>query len=444
MRKIYLCRTAAIAGLVVLGAFASAFFDPTIAISRAVTGNALTIHYKGAHARTIELLINGQSMATRTVNPNDSSGNAYFSIDPLAMQDGQNTVEIKIYSVKGRLLGIKKSTIDAGTVAEAPFFMKAPSMGQTVQGSVRISVGMSQSFTSPYVSFFIDNKLRSFSNTPPFTFDWDTTSEPNGWHTLQSWLVSNSETYKTQSLKVFVNNPGGMTPRESQSQVEPAKTNPVKSTVKPMPVKTAPKASQTQPKVSGLVGMNQIHSHLYGSAQSTKPIVVAGPSMAGPRQLIPKYVTANSLKKNAVALAEPEARFVSITNGTRLMSSNSAYMTGTFSILLNGAFVPFDVQPRIDQGIPMTPIRYLLQQDGGTVRWDNLTKTVTAKDEGKSLWVRIGDNIAKVNSAEMTLDKAPYIDGSRAIVPLSFIRDALKVDVQYDKTTNHVLITSRK
>lgn len=452
MRKIYLCRTAAIVGLVVLGAFASAFFDPTISISRAMTGTALTIHYNGTHARTVELLINGQSMATRTVDPANASGEAYFSIDPLALQDGENTLEIKLFNKSGRLVATKKSTIDAGTVVQAPFFMKLPKMGQTVQGAVRITLGMTQAFTSPYVSFFIDDKLRSFSNTPPFTYNWDTTSEPNGWHTLQSWLVSDSETYKTQSLKVFVNNPGGMTPREDQTNpaTKPADPQPTQKAGTPVAPATLPKPSvtspvPTKPLPSGLVALNPINPQLSGSMQTTKPVTGVHPTMAGPRQLIPKYVTLNSIPKNAVALTKPStANLISIVNGTRLENSNSTPMTGTFSVLLNGAFVPFDVQPRIDEGIPMTPIRYLLQQDGGKVKWDNSTKTVTATDEGKDLWVRIGDSIAKVNSVEMTLEKAPYIDGSRTIVPLSFIRDALKVDVQYDRTTNHVLITSRK
>lgn len=452
MRKIYLCRTAAIAGMVVLGAFASAFFDPTISISRAMTGTALTIHYKGTHARTIELAINGQSVATRTVDPATASGDAYFSIDPLSLQDGENTLEIKIYNKDGRLVATKKSTLDAGSVAQSPFFMKLPKMGQTVQGAVRITLGMTQAFASPYVSFFIDDKLRSFSNTPPFTYDWDTTSEPNGWHTLQSWLVSDSETYKTQSMKVFVNNPGGMTPREDQTTsttkpadpkpVAPASTQPV-PTVKPNP-NTPPAVNPTPSKAlpSGLVALNPLNPQLSGNMQSSKPVTGFHPTMAGPRQIIPKYITLNSIPHNAVALTAPsKTNLVSIENGTRIESNS---MTTTFSILLNGAFVPFDVQPRIDEGIPMTPIRYLLQQDGGKVKWDNSTKTVTATDEGKDLWVRIGDSIARVNSVEMSLEKAPYIDGSRTIVPLSFIRDALKVDVQYDKTTNHVLITSRK
>jgi hypothetical protein len=41
------------------------------------------------------------------------------------------------------------------------------------------------------------------------------------------------------------------------------------------------------------------------------------------------------------------------------------------------------------------------------------------------------------------METAPYIDRGRTIVPLSFIDDALNVNVDYDKETGHVLITSK-
>jgi hypothetical protein len=56
----------------------------------------------------------------------------------------------------------------------------------------------------------------------------------------------------------------------------------------------------------------------------------------------------------------------------------------------------------------------------------------------------IGDLNATVNELSVKMEAVPYLDRGRTIVPLSFLRDALKVNVDYDKKTNHVLITPIK
>ena len=132
------------------------------------------------------------------------------------------------------------------------------------------------------------------------------------------------------------------------------------------------------------------------------------------------------------------AHMLSITKGQRIPN------IGTFAIELNSQFVKFDVQPRVDNGVPMTPLRYLLEKDGGKVKWENMTKTVRASADGKSIVIQIGDRNAKVDEITMSMEVTPYIDRGRTIVPLSFIHDALGVNVEYDKETGHVLITSTK
>ena len=90
----------------------------------------------------------------------------------------------------------------------------------------------------------------------------------------------------------------------------------------------------------------------------------------------------------------------------------------------------------------MTPLRFLFERDGGKVAWNGLDKTVTARAEGRDVFVKIGDALARVNESPIQMERAAYLESGRTIVPLSFIRDALNVNVQYDKATGHVLITS--
>jgi hypothetical protein len=87
----------------------------------------------------------------------------------------------------------------------------------------------------------------------------------------------------------------------------------------------------------------------------------------------------------------------------------------------------------------------LLEANGGKVDWESLTKTVFGKGvDGSTIMVKIGDRIASINDRSIELEMVPFLEGGRTIVPLSFIRDALQADVEFDVKTGHVLITSMK
>jgi hypothetical protein len=135
--------------------------------------------------------------------------------------------------------------------------------------------------------------------------------------------------------------------------------------------------------------------------------------------------------------AEAAKKVISVSKGTRLAGVK------TFSVLLNGQYVEFDVAPRVDEGVPMTPFRHLIEKAGGVVGFNNGLKVVDASAEGKSIWLKVGDANAKINGSSFALELAPYIDHGRTIVPLSFMKDALGVDIQFDPSTGHVLISKK-
>ena len=53
----------------------------------------------------------------------------------------------------------------------------------------------------------------------------------------------------------------------------------------------------------------------------------------------------------------------------------------------------------------------------------------------------LGDLYAKVNGSSVKLETAPFLKSDRTIVPLSFVKDALAVEIEVDTATGHVLIT---
>lgn len=473
--KKFMTRLGILAGILSVAAMSSAILlDADIVIRKALNSPNFTVKYTGAAAAMIELRVNGTSMGTRNVSPSKSSGEVDFALDMSSLDDGENEIEVRLFDRNGKLLGTQRAVVTTGDEMPSPVRMTAPRMGSTVQGPIEIKVGFGRELKNAYVSFFVNDQFKAMTNVAPFSFVWDTTAETNGWHELQAWLVDeNSFTFKTRKVRVFVNNPGGRTDRRiptppATAPVVTPMATPVKVPTAKVtaPVRTAPVAA---PRASTAPAATAIKAAT-NAAVTKAPVVDLQPAMnavtaitansvgmkpapgisatTGPKLVMPtlSVTKANPTSLSNVqgpsvstaAMAANTARMVSITKGQRLPN------IGTFAVLLNSKVVSFDVQPRVQDGVPLTPLRHLLEEAGGKVDWENFSKTLLADAEGKNIMVKIGDRIAKINELPVEMEIAPFIDRGRTIVALSFIKDALQVDVEYDRQTGHVLITSVK
>jgi hypothetical protein len=448
-RKI-LRRMCILAGMAVLSVAAHAFtFDVKIAIDRALNSPTLTVRYSGANVALVELKVNGESVGTRSVTDSKANGETNFTIDLSSLHDGDNSVEISLFDKNGKLVGSEKSNISTDDSANSPVFLSAPKVGATVQGPVEIKVGFGRELRNSYVSFFIDNQFKAMMNVAPFSYIWDSAKEANGWHELEAWVVDDSsKTMKTRKVKIFVNNPGGQTKRPVESTPASNPTNPTlgsNSGIKPTkgpsadPVKTT---SVTTPGANAILALNP-DLNSTGAMSGTKPAIKSGSTASGPKNLTPTGTRMASVQTNGGSVAANSAVLsgvgkVAITKGRRLPNMGSLVM------LYNKEFVNFDVAPRVENGIPLTPIRHLLEKAGGEVNWRAFEKMVQAKAEGREILIWIGNKDAKIDGQNVELEVAPFIDRGRTIVPISFIRETLKVNIEFDKETGHVLITSIK
>ncbi|MER3496662.1 MAG: hypothetical protein C4320_07785 [Armatimonadota bacterium] len=292
------------------------------------------------------------------------------------------------------------------------------------------------------------------------------------------WAVDDStQTFKSRKTRVFVNNPGGRTERiglgmgaTGSPSSEPGASKGTRMTgapvqpdltltapVAPRPplAPRAPVAPRTAPmivptpKVKAPVAQPKAPVELVASDNGTpgrdisgtkgmKAAPTAHPIPLGNQELRPTGTRVARVTPVAPRSTNSALARLSVSRGTRLENVTS------FSVLLNNRYVEFDVAPRVDEGVPMTPFRHLIEKAGGNVDWANATKTVSALADGQNITVRIGDSTAQVGSLSVRLDHTPYLEKGRTIVPLSFLRDVLKVDIQFDPATNHVLITSIK
>lgn len=476
----WLRRLTVLAGLAVVVASTPAFvYDAQIMIDRALNSPTLTIRYSGASVALVELRLNGKSLGTRPVSAARSSGETNFTLDLSSLTDGDNEIEVRLFDRSGKLVGTERSTVTTDE-NRGPVFISSPRVGATVQGPVEIRVGFGREMRNAYVSFFVNNQVKSMVNTPPFTYLWDTSREQNGWHEVEAWVIDEaSNTFKTRKVRVFVNNPGGRTDRRVATPpvAAPVKTAPPAVVPAPKPV-TNPVSNQVRgtatgseaglrtgatpagtavttptgpatPRVSAVEARNAVRGNVLGAPSGTKTTPIGTSVATGPKDLTPTG-TRNAAVKTVAVRTTPAAattavrnvtsaaRTISITKGQRIPNLAS------FAVVLNSQFVEFDVNPRVDNGVPMTPFRHLIEKAGGTVDWQNDQKAVEATAEGRNLVLQIGERTAKIDKLPVSLEVAPYLDRGRTIVPLSFIRDFLKVNIEFDRETGHVLITSVK
>jgi hypothetical protein len=469
-----------LAGLSVLAAASSATMlplDAQIQIDRALNSPTLTVRYSGANAAIVELRINGESIGTRSVTAAKDAGETNFNIDLSSLKDGDNEVEIRLFDRTGKLVGSDKTNISTDQSNRGPVFLKTPKVGATVQGAVEISLGFGKELKNVYVSFFVDNDFKKMTNYPPYTFNWDTVLETNGWHEIEAWVIDDtSTTYKTRKTRIFVNNPGGRTDRVGTTAEATPKTNPLRSNVvgneaslKSINLKApgsaaGASAKGTAPSLNGTPAANKVQPKAIGAMSGAKPTAKADVLATGTKNMAPGVrVARNDTAAPAVRVAKvdttaapkvanltkvPTATTVNTVNTTvglmKITKGSKMPNLGTFAIVLNSQFVEFDVNPRVDEGVPMTPFRHLLEKAGGTVKWENLSKSLNADAEGKKIYLQIGESSATVNELAVTLERPAYLERGRTIVPLSFLRDVLNVEIEYDKETGHVLITSVK
>jgi len=113
-------------------------------------------------------------------------------------------------------------------------------------------------------------------------------------------------------------------------------------------------------------------------------------------------------------------------------------------VIVNEKVVTFpDQQPFIDPGCNRTyvPLRFVSQELGAEVKWEQDTQTATVKMTGKVISIKIGSSTPNVNGNTVNLDAPAIIINSRTMVPLRFIVEALDAKVAWDPETKAVKIS---
>ncbi len=113
---------------------------------------------------------------------------------------------------------------------------------------------------------------------------------------------------------------------------------------------------------------------------------------------------------------------------------------GNSQMKVNGEVQALDCEPVIVNDRTLVPIRAVIEAMGGTVSWEQETKTATLNYKDDEIKLTIGDTTAYLNDEANVLDTAPEIINDRTMLPIRFIAESFKFEVTWNNETREITI----
>ncbi|MDD6735188.1 MAG: copper amine oxidase N-terminal domain-containing protein [Clostridiales bacterium] len=108
------------------------------------------------------------------------------------------------------------------------------------------------------------------------------------------------------------------------------------------------------------------------------------------------------------------------------------YAPDTVRVRLNGEFLSFVVPPVISGDRTLISVRFLFERMGARVDWDDSTRSITITYGGNSVKLELDSDRASVNGEQKLLDVPAQLVNEKTMIPLRFISEELGFTVDYD------------
>lgn len=113
-------------------------------------------------------------------------------------------------------------------------------------------------------------------------------------------------------------------------------------------------------------------------------------------------------------------------------------------IIIDGKVLELDTKPFIYNNRCMVPLRGIFEKLGAKVVWDGANQQVTAKKGDTIIQLKVDNETAYVNGSPVTLDAPALNRESRVSVPVRFVAETLKADVQWIGSLQTVYIITKE
>ncbi|MBE7035977.1 MAG: hypothetical protein E7403_01635 [Ruminococcaceae bacterium] len=117
------------------------------------------------------------------------------------------------------------------------------------------------------------------------------------------------------------------------------------------------------------------------------------------------------------------------------------FSVGDDTLLINGESVTVAKPYVVGDGVTLVPVRVITEAFGATVGWDGETQTVTLTYPDVNIILQINNPVAEVNKRAETLLSAPELTNGYTMVPLRFISENFGAVVSYDNETRAITVT---
>ena len=114
------------------------------------------------------------------------------------------------------------------------------------------------------------------------------------------------------------------------------------------------------------------------------------------------------------------------------------------TVLINQALIDFDVEPILENGIVLVPMRKIFETLGAYVNWDDQTKTAFATKGGDIIAIAVNDTKMIKNGREIMFDVATKIIDGRLLVPFTAVSEGLDCNITWNEINHQVIINSNE
>ncbi|MDD4689886.1 MAG: copper amine oxidase N-terminal domain-containing protein [Eubacteriales bacterium] len=111
-------------------------------------------------------------------------------------------------------------------------------------------------------------------------------------------------------------------------------------------------------------------------------------------------------------------------------------------VKLNDNILGFEQPPVVEDDRTLVPMRFLFEQMGADVNWNEQTQTAKVSQNNETISFSIDEKNAKVNNATVTMDVPARLINDKTMVPLRFLSEELGYTVTWDEETNTASITT--
>ena len=103
------------------------------------------------------------------------------------------------------------------------------------------------------------------------------------------------------------------------------------------------------------------------------------------------------------------------------------------TIHVDGEYLPSDVDPIVENGRTMIPLRAAGEAVGATVDWDQATKTASATLNGQTVTFTLNSKTYYINGTAHTTDVAPKMLNNRTLLPIRPFAEGLDLSVNWNQ-----------